>query len=114
MSQAVLLQGGRVVDVASNLDRVMDVLVENGRMVAFGSEARAMPHQQVQNVTGCLILPAFVDLCASLREGEKQHGSIASETAAAAKAGFAHVVLPPNTAQPTCQVSAHARQQIQQ
>ncbi|HNL35984.1 MAG TPA: dihydroorotase [Agitococcus sp.] len=97
MSQAVLLQGGRVVDVASNLDRVMDVLVENGRMVAFGSEARAMHHQQIKDISGCLVLPAFVDLCASLREGEKQHGSIASETAAAAKAGFAHVVLPPNS-----------------
>ena len=47
MSQAVLLQGGRVVDVASNLDRVMDVLVENGRMVAFGSEARAIDRKSV-------------------------------------------------------------------
>ena len=56
---SILLQGGRVVDVATSLDRVMDVLIDNGRMVAFGSEARAMPHQQVQNVSGCLILPAL-------------------------------------------------------
>ncbi len=94
--QRILLHGGRVIDVARSIDRITDVLIENGCVVALGAEARAAEYTQQQTITGCLVLPAFVDLCASLREGEKQHGSIASESKAAAKAGFAHVVLPPN------------------
>lgn len=94
--QRILLQGGRVFDTARCIDRVADVLVENGCVVAMGSEARSMSPDVVYDVTGCMVLPALIDLCASLREGEAQHGSIASETQAAAKAGFAHVVLPPN------------------
>ncbi len=96
MGQAILLQGGRVMDVARGIDRVADVLVQNGKVVAMGIEARQAVYDEVHDVTTCVVLPAFVDLCASLREGEKQHGSIASETKAAAKAGFAHVVMPPN------------------
>lgn len=94
--QRVLLQGGRVIDIASGIDRVADVLIANGRMEAMGAEARAGAYDSVQDIKGCLVLPAFVDLCASLREGEKQHGSIATETRAALHGGFAHVVLPPN------------------
>lgn len=94
--QRVLLQGGRVVDVARNIDRIADVLVENGAVIAMGTEARHAKYDFSHDVSDCLVLPAFVDLCASLREGEKQHGSIASETKAAAHAGFAHIVLPPN------------------
>ena len=95
-NRRVLLVGGRVIDVASGIDRITDILVENGRMLAIGAEARAATYDAKEVVTGCLVLPAFVDLCASLREGEKQHGSIASETKAAIYGGFAHVVLLPN------------------
>ena len=94
--QRVLLQGGRIIDMARRIDRIADVLVVDGGVVAMGTEARTAEHDAVHDVTGCVVLPAFIDLCASLREGEKQHGTIASETHAAAKAGFAHVVLPPN------------------
>ncbi len=94
--QRILLQGGRVIDMARRIDRIADVLVIDGCVVCMGTEARTAEHDVVHDVTGCVVLPAFIDLCASLREGEKQHGTIASETKAAAKAGFAHVVLPPN------------------
>lgn len=94
--QRILLQGGRVIDVARRIDRIADVLIQNGTVLAMGTEARTAEHDQVHDITNCVVLPAFIDLCASLREGEKQHGTIASETKAAAKAGFAHVVLPPN------------------
>ncbi|PTQ91092.1 dihydroorotase [Agitococcus lubricus] len=94
--QRTLLVGGRVIDIAANIDRVADVLVDNGRMVAMGAEARAAQVTHVQEIHGHYVLPAFIDLCASLREGEKQHGSMLSENKAALHGGFAHVVLPPN------------------
>lgn len=96
--ERVLLTGGRVLDVAAGMDRQTDVLLENGRMIAFGAEARNQPHDRVDAIDGCLVLPAFVDLCANLREpGEKHHATIASETRAALAGGFAHVVTPPDT-----------------
>lgn len=47
---------------------------------------------------GCWILPSFIDLCHHIREPGFEHkGDIASETAAAASAGFTHIVCPPTT-----------------
>ncbi|MDO5650900.1 MAG: dihydroorotase [Moraxella sp.] len=44
------------------------------------------------------LIPPIVDLCARLREpGQQQHGTLASEGAAARKNGILHVVLPPDT-----------------
>ena len=37
-NQRVLLVGGRVIDVASGIDRITDILVENGRMLAIGAK----------------------------------------------------------------------------
>ena len=69
MAQTILLQGGRVMDVARGIDRVADVLVQNGTVVAMGVEARQAAYDEAFDVAGCVVLPAFVDLCASLREG---------------------------------------------
>lgn len=98
MNQPVRYVGARVIDPASALDAVQTVVVAEGRVIAQGVEAEAMAVAETRHVEGCWITPAFVDLCARLREpGPKQHGTIASETRAAAAGGFRHLVLPPDT-----------------
>lgn len=98
MNQPVRYVGARVIDPASALDAVQTVVVDGARVIAQGAEAEAMNVAETRHVEGCWLTPAFVDLCARLREpGPKQHGTIASETRAAAAGGFRHLVLPPDT-----------------
>lgn len=96
MSQVIRYTGARVIDPASGLDGVRDVIVADGRVLAGGGSD--LPITDSRNADGLWITPAFVDLCARLREpGSRLHGTIASETRAAAAAGFRHLALPPDT-----------------
>lgn len=61
----VLLRGGRVVDPGTGTDRQADVLVENGKIAAVGSELlsdAALAEATVVDVTGKVVGPGFVDL----------------------------------------------------
>lgn len=82
----------RVLDPVKQTDELGTVYVQNGKLVA------ATAADQSIDASGKWLMPAFVDLCARLREpGQKQHGTLQSEGAAAKAAGFLHVVLPPDT-----------------
>ncbi|WP_434048669.1 MULTISPECIES: dihydroorotase [Sorangium] len=99
----LLLVGLRAVDPAQQLDEVVDVVIEDGVITRVGRGAatddlrRAARAELIQG-DGLLLLPAFVDLHAHLREpGQEYKEDIASGLAAAAAGGFAHVCAMPNT-----------------
>ena len=93
----------RAVDPAANLDAIVDVVVEGGTITRIGpgaatKEILASERARVLRGEGLLLLPAFVDLHAHLREpGQEYKEDIASGLAAAAAGGFAHVCAMPNT-----------------
>lgn len=110
---AIRYLGARVLDPASGLDALTPVVIDQGRVLATGEAAQAMTVAAEESVTGHWIVPAFIDLCARLREpGPRLHGTLASETRAAAAAGFRHLVLPPDT-QPVLDHGAIATQVIE-
>ncbi|MCU1378541.1 MAG: amidohydrolase [Acidimicrobiales bacterium] len=61
MLKSLLLKGGRVVDPASGLDAVADVLVIDGRIAAVGV-VEAPPDVEVIDVTGHVVTPGLIDL----------------------------------------------------
>jgi len=96
----LLIRGGRILDPGSGIDRVADLLVEDGRIAELGSPA-------VEGSTGWLdargliVSPGFVDIHCHLREpGYEEKETIATGTAAAAAGGFATVCCMPNTLPP--------------
>jgi len=100
----LVLTGVRAVDPARGLDAVVDVVIEDGVLTRIGRGAatddlvRAERARVIQG-EGLLLLPAFVDLHAHLREpGQEYKEDIASGLRAAAAGGFAHVCAMPNTA----------------
>jgi dihydroorotase len=99
----LVLAGVRAVDPASSLDLVVDVVVEDGIITRIGpgaatAELRASDRARIIDAAGLLLLPAFVDLHAHLREpGHEYKEDIATGLAAAAAGGFAHVCAMPNT-----------------
>jgi len=93
----LLIRKGRVIDPNTGRDEVLDILIENGRLVRIAASLDA-PGAEIINAEGMLVLPGLVDTCVHLSEpGGGRSGSIASETRAAASAGITHLCAQPNT-----------------
>ena len=94
----ILIKNGRLVDAASGLDRVGDLAIAAGRIVAVGEVPVDFDAQRVIDATGLVVAPGLVDLCARLREpGHEHEGMLESELAAAAAGGVTSLVCPPDT-----------------
>lgn len=92
----ILLKGGTVIDPASGLEEITDILIENRVIKRIGKNIRSAG--QVINISGMTAAPGFVDIHTHLREpGREDTETIASGTAAAARGGFTTVCAMPNT-----------------
>lgn len=99
MMQAILLRGGRVIDPASGLDAVRDVLLRDGKVAAIerAGKIRAAGAEVIE-AKGLIVAPGLVDIHVHLREpGQGYKETIATGTAAAAAGGFTTVCAMPNT-----------------
>jgi dihydroorotase len=93
----LLLKGGRVIDPSQDLDAVLDVLLEEGRVAAVGSNLYTGPHEVV-DVSERIVCPGFIDIHVHLREpGQEYKETIRSGAAAAAAGGFTTICCMPNT-----------------
>jgi dihydroorotase len=97
----LVFRGARVIDPASGLDEVADVVVEQGRIARVGRDAG---HQlagegvRVIDAAGLWLAPGFIDLHVHFREpGQEYKEDIASGLLAAAAGGFTAVCPMPNT-----------------
>ncbi len=92
------IKNGRVVDPGNNIDRVADVFIAAGRIVALDQAPDGFAAERVIDAGGLIVAPGLVDLAARLREpGQEHKATIASETRAAASAGITTLCLPPDT-----------------
>jgi dihydroorotase len=86
------IAGGRVIDPASGLDRVADVRVRDGRVVAIEPTLPAADDELVLDAQGRVVAPGFVDLHCHLGEpGHEDRETLATGTRAAAAGGFTTV-----------------------
>ncbi len=93
------LRNGRLIDPARGLDRVADLLVEDGRIVEIGKldELDAATF----DASGLVVAPGFFDIHVHLREpGTEEAETIRTGAAAAAAGGFTAVAAMPNTRPP--------------
>jgi dihydroorotase len=100
MTNQVLIKNGRVIDPASQLDKVCDVLILDGKVAEIGhlNGAVAKSVDRVIDATGKLVTPGLIDIHVHFREpGDEEEETIASGSAAAVAAGFTSVVCMPNT-----------------
>src|SRR2546422_1997808 len=94
---AIVIKNGRVIDPASNTDRVADVLIVDGRVAGVAPNL-ASPNAEVFDATGLIVAPGFIDMHVHLREpGHEYKETIASGAAAAVAGGFTTVCAMPNT-----------------
>ncbi len=96
MSERLLFRGARVVDPASGLDEVLDVLVEEGRIAGVGDVASE--GATVLESEGLILAPGLVDMHTHLREPGFEHKeTIETGTRAAALGGYTAVAPMANT-----------------
>jgi dihydroorotase len=93
----LLLRGGRILDPAADRDEVGDLLLEDGRIAAVGSDLEARG-AEVVDAEGGWIAPGCIDMHSHLREpGEEYKEDIASGGRAAVAGGFTAVACMANT-----------------
>src|SRR5277367_5678911 len=103
---SIVIEGGRVIDPSQKLDRVTNLLIEDGHIAGYdvspeGAETRI-------DAGGRIVSPGLIDMHVHLREpGREEDETIATGTAAALAGGVTSVACMPNT-EPTLDSQASA------
>lgn len=93
----LLVQGGRVIDPANNIDEQLDVLIEDGKIVKVAANIKAAD-AEIVDAGGKLVTPGLVDIHVHLRDpGYEYKEDIVSGTRSAAVGGFTSIACMPNT-----------------
>lgn len=93
-----LIRGGRVVDPAQGLDRVMDLYLAGGRVAALGDAPADFVPERTIDARDRVVCPGFIDLAARLREpGQEHKATIGSEARAALAGGITTLCIAPDT-----------------
>ena len=93
----LLIKNGRIIDPANNIDEVLDILVENGKISKL---AKNIPPnaKEIIDATNKIVMPGLVDMHVHLREpGREDKETLATGTKAALKGGVISVLAMPNT-----------------
>lgn len=95
---SLLIVGGRVIDPATGLDRVADVVISGGRVAAIGPGVSRSGADRVVSAKGMIVAPGLIDPHVHLREPGGEHKeTLESGARAAAAGGFTAVCCMPNT-----------------
>jgi len=93
----LLIKNAHVVDPANSIDKVLDILVEDGKISKVG-KVSAKNDIKTIDAKGMIVMPGCVDMHAHLREpGREDEETIESGSYAARKGGFTTVCCMPNT-----------------
>jgi dihydroorotase len=96
-----LLRGARIIDPSQNLDGVLDLLIEDGRIRSLGETTTAGGGGagiEEWDLTGKIVVPGLVDMHTHLREpGFEYKETIRTGSEAAAAGGFTSIACMANT-----------------
>jgi dihydroorotase len=94
-----LIENGRVVDPSQNMDRVTNVLIEDGKIAGYD----VSPNGQDLRIDAAdkVVVPGLIDMNVELQEpGWEEDETIATGTAAAVAGGYTTIACMPNTDPP--------------
>jgi len=94
---SLLIKNGHVIDPANQLDEVLDILVENGKISKVAKNIPANAKDLI-DATDKIVMPGLVDMHVHLREpGREDKETVSSGSLAALKGGVTSVLAMPNT-----------------
>lgn len=93
----ILIKGGQVINPATGMDEVADVLVENGKVAKIEKNMKVKAEREI-DAKGCYVMPGFIDMHVHLRDpGFEQKETIETGCRAAARGGYTTILAMPNT-----------------
>ncbi|MBS0288817.1 MAG: amidohydrolase family protein [Proteobacteria bacterium] len=92
----ILIQNGRLIDVANQIDGIMDIAIENGKIAHVGDIPTQFVAQKIINATDRWVVPGLIDLCCRAQMPHPQGTTLQHEAHAALKRGFTGLCLPPD------------------
>ena len=94
-----VIKNGRIIDPSQNMDKISDLLIEDGRISCIGNNLEG---DTVIDAAGSVVAPGLVDMHVHLRDpGQEYKEDIVTGTRAAAYGGVTSVACMPNT-DPVC------------
>ena len=100
LMSTLLIQGGRIIDPSQAIDRIDDLLVRDGIILAIGQSSHEKVDETI-DATGLIVTPGLIDMHVHLREpGREEDETIETGTRAALAGGFTSVACIPNTEPP--------------
>lgn len=93
-----VIRGGRVVDPSQDIDRTLDVLIEDGVVTRLDEAIEASPGVEVTEAEGLVVTPGLLDIHIHLREpGFEYKETVRTGVLSAAGGGFTGVACMANT-----------------
>lgn len=97
----LLIKNGRIIDPANKINRVSDILLENGKVSRLTKGIKSNG-AKVINVKGMIVAPGLFDMHTHVRQpGREDAEDFITASCAAAKGGFTSITAMPNT-NPVC------------
>ena len=94
----ITLAGARIIDPSSGLDRIDDLHLAQGRILAIGPAPEGFATERRIEAAGLIACPGLIDLSARLREpGYEYKATLESEMQAALAGGVTSLLCPPDT-----------------
>lgn len=93
----ILIKGGRVLDPATDTDELLDIYIEDGRIVKREKNCK-IKADRVVDAKGKYVMPGLIDMHVHLRDpGFTHKGDVVTESRAAARGGYTTILAMPNT-----------------
>lgn len=87
-SYRIVIKGGHVIDPKNNIDEVMDIAVNDGRIAAVAKNIDASQGVQVVNASGLYVTPGLIDLHTHVFWGTEPDHSLSNGLVAVTPDGF--------------------------
>lgn len=101
----LVISGGRVIDPASDFDKMADIYIQDGKVVKIesdkGKKTKEAVVSQIVDARGKIVCPGLIDIHTHLREpGREDEETIYTGSLAAVAGGFTSICCMPNTFPP--------------
>ena len=64
----LVIHNGRVIDPANGIDKITDVVIQDGKIVTVGELSTDIKPKEVFDASGCLVTPGLIDMHAHIYE----------------------------------------------